>query len=159
MSKVMGAIGALRTLRSEMSVPPSLEVTAVFSARDEGVAALLGEHAAEIARLARCRPEIGVGLARPSKSAVQILPEMEVYLPLEGVVRIEDEIARLGKEAEKVDKEVFGLAKKFENPDFVSKAPPEVVENGRARLAELAEKRQKIGESIARLSEIGREPS
>ncbi|MEK6814752.1 MAG: valine--tRNA ligase [Nitrospirota bacterium] len=159
MSKVMGAIGALRTLRSEMSVPPSLEVTAVFSARDENVAALLGEHGGEIARLARCRPEIGVGLPRPSKSAVQILPEMEVYLPLEGVVRIEDEIARLGKEAEKVDKEVFGLAKKFENPDFVSKAPPEVVENGRARLAELAEKRQKIGESIARLSEIGREPS
>ncbi|MBI3391691.1 MAG: valine--tRNA ligase [Nitrospirae bacterium] len=159
MSKLMEAIGALRMLRSEMSVPPSLEVAAVFSTRNKGVAALLDEHAGEIARLARCRPEIGVGLARPSKSAVQILPEMEVYLPLEGVVRIEDEIARLEKEIEKADKEVFGLAKKFENPDFVSKAPPEVVENGRARLAELAEKRRKIGEQAARLSEIGRESS
>ena len=64
----------------------------------------------------------------------------DLYLPLDGLIDFEAEVTRLTKEVEKIEKEIEKANAKLNNPNFASKAPPEVVEEHRKRLTEWADK-------------------
>ena len=64
----------------------------------------------------------------------------DLYLPLEGLVDFEAEVARLTKEVEKIENEIKKAQAKLSNPNFASKAPPAVVEEHQKRLTEWGEK-------------------
>jgi valyl-tRNA synthetase len=66
--------------------------------------------------------------------------EVEIFLPLAGLVDIEEEEKRLGKEIAKVQKDVDFFTKKLGNEKFVANAPPAVLEKDRAKLAEAEDK-------------------
>jgi valyl-tRNA synthetase len=70
---------------------------------------------------------------------------------LEGLIDVEKERARLGREIDKAKKEREGLEKRFANADFIAKAPPEVVEEGRANLKALEEKVARFSAALTRL--------
>src|SRR5690606_34402347 len=83
-----------------------------------------------------CNPEtltIALNVETPEKSMTAVVSGAEIYLPLEGLIDIEEEIARLEKELEKLNKEVERVEKKLNNEKFVSKAPEAVVEAERAK--------------------------
>ena len=74
-------------------------------------------------------------------------------MPLHGAVNLADEVARLDKELAKLEKEFTMLSGKLANPAYVDKAPAELVERDRARVAELGEARQKLTALQARFKE------
>ena len=76
------------------------------------------------------------------------------YLPLAGLINIDDEIARLEKEAAKLQDEVNRVEKKLSNEKFVAKAPEAVVEAERAKGKEYADQRQAVLERIATLKTL-----
>ena len=76
------------------------------------------------------------------------------YLPLAGVVDLAEERARLEKEREEAAKQIAGTEKKLANEQFVSKAPKEVVEQQRERLAEAKAKSEKLAAAIERLKAV-----
>ena len=78
----------------------------------------------------------------------------EIYLPLAGLINIDDEIARLEKEAAKLQDEVNRVEKKLSNEKFVAKAPEAVVESERAKGKEYADQRQAVLERIATLKTL-----
>jgi valyl-tRNA synthetase len=105
-----------------------------------------------IARLARLEP-ISIAPAAP-KGAVQIVHEGGVYaLPLAGVIDLEAEKARLRKEIDKCVKEIDAIDKKMSNPNFVEKAPAEIVEENRERRAAFSERREKLSAALAQISQ------
>ena len=77
---------------------------------------------------------------------------MQVYVPLEGLVDLEAERARLAREREKVASDRDRLDKKLSNPGFLSKAAPEIVEKDRAKAAEFGEALAKIDAQLAELA-------
>jgi len=76
----------------------------------------------------------------------------EVYLPLEGLIDVEAERTRLSKEIEKIVKEVAKSEGKLGNASFIDRAPAEVVEQEKARLAEWQAKLAQLREMVAALA-------
>jgi valyl-tRNA synthetase len=77
----------------------------------------------------------------------------ELYLPLDGLVDVEAEKERLGKQLEKIEKEIAKVNAKLNNPNFVEKVPEEVLHESRDRLADWQEKDQQAREALEYLSE------
>jgi valyl-tRNA synthetase len=82
----------------------------------------------------------GVGVPRPPKAATQIAGEIEILLPLAGLINLDEEEKRLLKEIAKAEKDVELFEKKLSNEAFVAKAPPEVLEKDRGKLTDAREK-------------------
>ena len=80
-----------------------------------------------------------------------IITGAELYLPLAGLIDITQELARLEKELQSLHGEVERIEKKLGNEGFVAKAPAKVIEEEKAKLADYADKRDKV---IARLAEL-----
>ncbi|HHX90670.1 MAG TPA: valine--tRNA ligase, partial [Paracoccus sp.] len=90
------------------------------------------------------------------KGALSIAVEGATYaLPLEGVIDLAAESARLRKSAEKLQKDIGALKGRLGNPRFVASASEEVVEETRAQLAEKADEAARLAEVLARLEAMG----
>lgn len=95
--------------------------------------------------------EISLTLANPDKAMTGILTGAELYLPLAGLIDISQELVRLEKELQSLHGEVERIEKKLGNEGFVAKAPAKVIDEEKAKLADYADKRDKV---IARLAEL-----
>jgi valyl-tRNA synthetase len=143
----------IRARRAEMNVPPAAQLPVLL--RDAGPAtrARLATHRELVmrpARLASIEPMDG---AVP-KGAVQfVVDEATVVLPLAGIVDLDQERARLRREIEKHGAEAGKLRKKLENAQFLAKAPPEVVDELRERLAEAEAAEARLRAALRRLEE------
>ena len=86
-----------------------------------------------------------------AKALAGVCGELQVLLPIEGLVDLEALRARLDKDIAKADKEIKGLAGRLANPNFAGKAPPEVVAECRANLAEAEAQAQLARQRLADL--------
>jgi valyl-tRNA synthetase len=146
-------VSAIRTVRSERGVPPSRKITAIIDEGDPAAAAMLERQAAYIRQLAGLASIEFRSAAAPGPDTVKrVLEHAHVYVPLAGIVDRGGEIAKLQKELAGVEKEATSLASKLGNERFVGNAPAPVVDEARARAAQLAERRQKL---LASLAELG----
>jgi valyl-tRNA synthetase len=120
-------------------------------AADTRLAQLRAQRAV-IERLGRCeRVEIGLDVAKPAACASHVLAGIEVYVPLAGLMDSTAERQRLDKELADARAALARLEAKLANPGFVEKAPPAVIEQERARLAELADRISGIQRNLAEL--------
>ena len=88
---------------------------------------------------------------KPAAAAVAVISDIEIYIPLAGIIDIEKEKDRLQKRLDKVLKELTGTQKTLDNPKFLDRAPEAVVEQKRARLAVLESEQQKLVTNIEML--------
>ncbi len=151
---VKKAVTSLRTIRSELKVAPSVKFAALATAESKEALAPFEAGAALITRLAGLGElATGIDLERPKQSAIAIIGDVEVFVPLSGLVDIEKERERLGKELELIARESEKVGKKLSNEGFLSKAPPEVVEKEQDKQRRFEERRQKIAAQVALLAD------
>ena len=144
--KVMDAIKAVRTRRSEMNVPPSKKATLYIETASQ---AIFEQSTAFLTRLA-CAEQIVMGSPEDLKGCVQVITDSaKVYMPLSQLVDRDKEIARLTKEKQACEKDISFLEGKLNNPGFVSKAPEKVVNDQKAKLEKAKELLSKIESSLA----------
>ena len=143
-------ISAVRSVRSEINVPPGALVPLVVIGASPETAARLRRHDALIKRLARAA-SITLADAPPPGAVQMLIGEATVALPLGGVVDLDAERARLGKERAKAAGEIAKIRAKLGNEQFVSRAPEEVIEEQRERLAEAEALAVKIDAALERL--------
>ena len=155
MELVMEVIRGIRNIRGEMEVPPSREIAAILDCKTAATLSLLKHNEVYIMRLARLSSlAIGQGVEKPEDAALQVAGDVEIVVPLKGLVDVEEEEKRLLKEIGKIDKDVEFLAKKLENPSFVERAPADVVAKEREKLAEFANKKQVLEESLVKIRRL-----
>jgi valyl-tRNA synthetase len=144
-------IGELRALRTEMGVAPS--VLAPLLLRDAAPRTLArAERWSEALRRMGRVSEIAVlGGALPKGAAQLVLDEATLVIPLEGIVDLEAERARLGKERARLVAEREKSQRKLDNPDFVARAKPEVVEENRDRVAGWSADIERLDAALSRL--------
>ena len=152
MGWVIGLIEQIRSVRSEMGVKPGDKLPLVLVEMSAEARARLDANAPLIQRLARIET-IADGAAE--KGSVTLTQEGAVMaLPLADVIDVAAEKKRLEKAAQKVGKEVGGIKGKLSNEKFLAKAPDEVVEEQRERLAAAEAEQAKLEAALKRLAEM-----
>ena len=148
----MDVIRALRNIRSEMNIPPALNIEAVCYSNEESVRKLLESGRGYINMLARLSSlKVSAPAGRPENAATAIAGGVEIFVPLEGLINFEEEKRKLEKEREKIIKEIEAVQKKLSNTDFLARAPKEVIEKDRMRVEEFLQKKSKLEEGLARI--------
>lgn len=148
-------IRSVRNIRSEVNTPLSKPITLLIKTSDPAVNAFLLENTSYIERF--CNPEelvIDSEITAPDLAMSAVLTGAEIYLPLAGLINIEEEIQRLEKELAKWTGEVKRVQGKLANERFVANAPEKVVEEERAKEKDYLEKQAAVSERIESLRTI-----
>ena len=145
-------IEGVRSARAQLNVPAGLTVPMVMVDADPAARQALARNAALVQRLARIEaPTEG---AAPRGSITVATPGATFALPLEGLIDIQAEIARMTKGADKAAKEAAALRGRLSNPRFVQSAAEEVVEEARENLSLREAEEAQLRAALARLSEL-----
>ncbi|HIX66001.1 MAG TPA: valine--tRNA ligase, partial [Candidatus Anaerotruncus excrementipullorum] len=146
--KVMQAIRAIRARRGEMNVPPSRKARVYIATAEPET---FRQGVPFIQRLAFAS-QVEIGESFSVEGAVQVVTDgARISIPMEELVDLEKERARLNKELAACEKEIAALSGKLANEKFVSKAPANVVEAERQKLQKAQERLGKIQESLSAL--------
>jgi valyl-tRNA synthetase len=152
MEWVTALISAVRTVRAEMNVPPSQLSPVLLRGAGAGQLGWAARWQAAIGRLARAS-SIGVHEGEPPPgSAVAMLGETTLLLPLAGLIDLGAERVRLGKERDKAAAEARKIAGKLANADFVARAPEEVVAENRSRLEAARSEEARLEAALRRIA-------
>ncbi|MEK3645877.1 valine--tRNA ligase [Aeribacillus sp. FSL M8-0235] len=152
MKLLVDVIRSVRNIRAEVNTPMKKQVDMIIHAHSEEVKNQLEKNRSYLERF--CNPSsltIDTNIEAPDKAMTAVVSGAEVFLPLEGLINVEEEIKRLEKELEKWNKEVERVQKKLANEGFIKKAPKEVVEEERAKEKDYLEKQQAV---LKRLQEL-----
>lgn len=155
MSVLMELIRSVRNIRAEVNTPISKPVTLLIQTSDQAVEEFLKENKNYIERF--CNPEklvIDSQLEPPELAMTAVLTGANIYLPLAGLIDVQEELNRLEKELEKWNQEVKRVEGKLANERFVENAPAEVVQSERDKQADYLEKQQTVKERIEQLQQI-----
>ena len=147
-------VSGVRSLRAEVNVPASARPDLTVTGADETTRARLDRHASAIRTLARTG-RIETAETAPSGSAPFVAGEATYGLSVAEHIDVPAETARLEKEIAGVDGELEKTRRKLDNPDFVNRAKPEVVEENRQRLVDGEATRAKLTAALARLKAVG----
>ncbi len=155
MGAVVGAITAVRNMRAEMNVPPSVKVRVVARAEGEA-AAILRDGAGYVESLARVESlTVAADAAKPRHAASAVIEGVELYLPLEGLIDLNAERARLARKRGELRGVLEGVERKLGNESFVARAPAEVVQAERERAERFANDLAAVERNLAALGEEG----
>lgn len=148
-------IRSVRNIRAEVNTPLSKPITLLIKTNDAKVDEFLIENTSYIERF--CNPEelvIASDITAPDLAMSAVLTGAEIYLPLAGLINIEEEIKRLEKELAKWNGEVKRVQGKLANERFVANAPENVVAEERAKEKDYLEKQAAVQERIESLRTI-----
>ncbi len=152
MQLVMDTILAIRNIRGEMNIAPSMQIRANVKVETGELGEHLEKSASYVMTLARLSDlRVGVSETKPKAAATGVIKGAEIYVPLEGILDLTQERDRLQKEIAKTSKDIEVFSKKLSNKNFVDKAPREVVEKDSAKLEEFKAKRNKLEQSLRSL--------
>ncbi|MGY3766546.1 valine--tRNA ligase [Vagococcus vulneris] len=145
-------IRAVRNIRAEVNTPLSKPITLLIKPTKDSVATFLATNTNYIERF--CNPEeivLSESVQAPDTAMSAVITGAEIYLPLEGLINIDEEIIRLEKELAKWTDEVSRVQKKLANERFVSNAPEAVVAGEKVKEKEYLEKQASVTERINNL--------
>ncbi|HEU5298983.1 MAG TPA: class I tRNA ligase family protein, partial [bacterium] len=154
MELLMAVVRTIRSLRAEIGIPPAQRIP-VRIRTDAPSGRLLTPLGGHLSALGRTEPVTLEPLAspRPAGSVTAVLSGVEVSIPLGGLVDPARERERLGRALRELEAELGGLQHRLGNPDFVGRAPAEVVERERARAADLRARQERLREITSALGD------
>jgi valyl-tRNA synthetase len=147
---IVKLVSEIRSVRTEMNVPAGTKTALVVTGANETTKRRLREHEETVMRLARLD---GISLARsaPKGSALIVIGEATVALPLEGVIDMGAERKRLAKEIDKAEADLHKAEAWLANEANVTRSPEHVVELNRERVAEFADRIKRLNAALKRI--------
>ena len=147
--KIIAAIKGIRNTRSGMNVPPSVKAKLYIETKD---AQTFEAGKMFFERLASAS-EVEISDSFDIADSVTVVTDSaRIFIPLSDIVDTEKELARLNKEKDAAQKDIDFLSKKLSNEGFLAKAPAQLIEAEKAKLAKAQEKMAKIEESLKALN-------
>lgn len=148
-------IVGIRTIRSEMNISPAKSVPIYFAKGNEQDKKYLDQNKLFLANLAKLSKVHWLEADdQPPVAATALAGEMEILIPLAGLIDKDAELDRLNKNLEKLDKEILRINQKLSNQNFIAKAPEEVITKEKQKLEELQLSFAKLNEQKERLALI-----
>ena len=147
-SYLQNIITALRNIRGEMNIPPSKKIDA-FIKTDELTTSQI-KYITSLAKVNNIR--FSSNIEKPKASASSVVDNIEIYVPLEGLIDLNVEKERLQKEVNRLQGVLNGVTKKLSNEKFVNNAPKEVVERERQKQNDWNNSLEKLKSILADLT-------
>jgi valyl-tRNA synthetase len=151
LGKIQKVVEGIRNIRSENRINPSLKIKVLMSLVEGKPAAWMKtveEHEALIRLLAGVSEIEFQTKNFPKPSALGIVGDLEIRVPLAGLVDTEEEKKRLEKEHSKLLKDIDFLQKRLDDPNYSKKAPPQLIEKDRAKLSDARANLERIDRSM-----------
>lgn len=153
MEFLQGIISNIRTIRSEMNVPPSKKAQLIYRTNDDNSDKLLLEHSHYLKQLAGIESIEKYQSEKDLKStATAVVDKLEIFIPLAGLIDLEVEKQRMKKEIDRISRQISGLEKKLTNENFLNKAPENVVNQEKEKMNNFNEKLKKLNANFNRLN-------
>ena len=141
-------ISSIRTIRSRMNIPPSKKIDLVIKCDDDR-AEFVHQNSELIIILARLESySTAVGAQKPPQSATSIVQGMELYIPLGGLVDLDEEKRQLNKRKNKIKSLLLDIEKKLSNKNFVDRAPKDIVKREEDKSNDLKDELVKIDSNL-----------
>ena len=155
MELLMGIITGIRNIRAEADVHPSKKIDAYVANVDGAAAELIDSFSPAIRDLTRLNGlTIVDSRDKPDDAATYIYNDIEIFVPLTGLVDVDSELAKLGRDRAKVEKSLNQVNGKLGNDKFLANAPDQVVAKEKAKQEELEARLNRIAEAEQRLHKI-----
>ncbi|MDR3092501.1 MAG: valine--tRNA ligase [Endomicrobium sp.] len=149
MKVLQDIIVKIRTLRSEMDISPAMWIEALFNILDSDKEKIAMENESYIKQLAKISSiRFGKNITRPKNSALAVAGGFEIFLPLEGLINIEKERARLAKGIALAKREIDRTSLKLRDENFIKRAAESEIEKIKLRFREANLKIERINESL-----------
>jgi valyl-tRNA synthetase len=156
MELLMGVITGIRNIRAEADVHPSQKIDAFVTNVDTDSAALIDSFAPAIKDLTRLNGlTVADSCDKPEDAATYIFNDIEIFVPLKGLVDVDSELAKLGRDRAKVEASLKQVNGKLTNDKFLANAPQPVVAKEKGKKEELEARLARIEEAERRLHKIG----
>lgn len=153
MDLIMKVITAIRTIRSEMTVPPSRKADVLIGGGSEESRRVLEERQGDLISLGKIGTlKISGKVKKPELSSSAVVGGLEIYVPLEGLIDIEKERERLSKDISAYEGRIKAVQSKLNNPDFVTRAPEKIVDHERKKLTDYRETLSLLKDNYKKLS-------
>lgn len=148
-------IVGVRNIRGEMNIAPGKPLNVLFRNGSEQDKSRLASYRTFLSKLAKLESIewLEAGQEAPM-SATALAGKMEILIPMAGLIDVEQEMARLGKEKEKLEKEQQRISGKLSNKNFTDKAPEAVVNKEKEKLEEVESTLDKVAEQIKQLESL-----
>ncbi|MBT3945337.1 MAG: valine--tRNA ligase [Candidatus Marinimicrobia bacterium] len=151
MSLLKDIITSIRSIKSRMNVPPSKFSDLVVRC-DTNQQSFLETQLDLIKQLARVGElSMGTSLEKPGQSATAVVGGMELYIPLGGLVDLDEEKARMEKRIKEINRLISGINGKLSNENFMNRAPEQVVAKEKSNLEKLTEEFEKVTANLEML--------
>ena len=155
MSLLMGVITGIRNIRSESDVHPSMTIDASVICPQKKKAECISSFEPTIADMTRLKSfQVMEKGEKPEDAATYIYNDIEIFVPLQGLVDVDAELEKIGRERKKVEAKLKQVGAKLANDKFLANAPAQVVEKETEKKQMLDAKLEKIAEAESRLSTI-----
>lgn len=155
MSLLMGVITGIRNIRSESDVHPSMTIDASVICPQKKKAECISSFEATIADMTRLRSfQVMEKGEKPEDAATYIYNDIEIFVPLQGLVDVDAELEKIGRERKKVEAKLKQVGAKLANDKFLANAPAQVVDKETEKKQMLDAKLEKIAEAESRLNTI-----
>ncbi|MEP6343530.1 MAG: valine--tRNA ligase [Maricaulaceae bacterium] len=138
-------IGNIRSVRADMNIPPSKKAPLLMLA--DKLDPRLAAYAEQLSPMARVE-HVELADTAPRGALQTVVDGVTYAIPLEGLIDLGEERARLAKEIEKIEAEIAKIDKKLSNPNFTDKAPPNVVQIQHDRKTAFVEEKLKLEEAL-----------
>jgi valyl-tRNA synthetase len=155
MDLIIDVVNNIRNVRWEMNVPPSQIVEVILLSKNHESLEILQDYRGYIESLGKAdHVTISESLERPKSVATAVAQDVEIFLPLKGVIDFAEEERRLKKEIGKTMKDLASVNKKLSNEDFLAKAPEDIIEKEKVKAGDLKEKQEKLEKGLNRIKEL-----
>lgn len=145
---------AVRTIRGEMNIPPSKKLAVILNAGDARDRDLAASCEVFLKSMAGIDELSWLEGAEAPVASMGVVGEMEVLVPMAGLIDKDAEIARLDKEVARLTQDIQRLSGKLSNEKFVAKAPAEVVDKEKAKLADSQATLERLQGQIVKLNTL-----
>jgi valyl-tRNA synthetase len=150
-----GVIVGVRNIRGEMNIPPGKALTVLLANGNEQDKNRLEQNAPFLKKLAKLDDIQWLGSADEAPvAATALVGELEILVPMADLIDKDAELARLGRETDKLEKDLARIQGKLNNASFVDKAPAEVVEKERAKMQAQQQALEKLQEQAQRIRQL-----
>jgi valyl-tRNA synthetase len=155
MEVIMETVNAVRTIRGELNLSPSLELKALVRTHSDHAGEILAGNMVFLKKLSRADiQKIGGDVEKPKGSSVAVRTHVEVYVPLEGLLDVDLEIERITKEMDKLKETADFLGKKLGNEDFIARAPQQIVAKEREKYEDCMKKMERVRENLRKMLDL-----
>jgi valyl-tRNA synthetase len=149
MSILMGAIAGIRNIRGEMNIPPAKKLDVFIECPATEDAAVIQNHLYHIQSLARVESiHVASSMPKPEGSATAVFGANQVHVVLKGLFDFEEEKKRIRKEIKKIERDYEISRGKLSNPQFMEKAPEEIIESVRDKVESMNQQLEKLNRNL-----------